>query len=404
MVGIIGSGISGISMSRLLFERGLSSVVFEKSKKKGGLISCDFPDGVTYHKVGGHVFNSKNKEVIKWFFSHFNQNEEFVSAQRNSKIFLDQKIIGYPIESHLYELDERTLKSIVIEWLRNEKIDKSNFYSFLKSSFGKTLFELYFEPYNKKIWQTDLNNISLDWLEGKLPMLDKSDMLSNSILRSEDTTMAHSTFYYPKKGGSQFIIDRLSSGLNVKTSKEVENIKKVKGKWKVEDQLFDSIVYTGDVTKIPALFPELDFSGIDFSSFRSHGTTTVLCEVDPNDFSWIYLPDPNVRAHRIINTGNFSDSNNGRYLSTATLEFSEKLSKKDITTEINKIPFTKKMIEFHHTKKTYVIQSTNTRATIKKIKKVLEVENVYLLGRFAEWEYYNMDNAIESAMQLSKRL
>lgn len=404
MIAIIGAGISGISLSRILLEKGVNSVVFEKSAKKGGLISCDFPRGVTYHKVGGHVFNSKNKEVFDWFFTHFDKDKEFVKANRNAKIFLNDKTIGYPIESHLYQLDEETLRAVLEDWMLNEKVDNSNFHSFLKSSFGETLFELYFKPYNQKIWQTNLKNISLDWLEGKLPMLNKSEMLVNSVLRSEDISMAHSTFYYPREGGSQFIIERLASGLQVKLNCNINRIMRSRNNWIVEGQKFDSIVFTGDVTKVPKIFPEIDFSTVDFNSFKWHGTTTVLCEVELNDYSWIYLPEDSLRAHRIINTGNFSATNNGGFKLTATLEFSENLSIKEIKEEIDKMPQIKRIIDFHHTEKTYVIQTDSTRDSINRIKTILQDHNVFLLGRFAEWEYYNMDNAIESAMNLSKKL
>lgn len=41
---------------------------------------------------------------------------------------------------------------------------------------------------------------------------------------------------------------------------------------------------------------------------------------------------------------------------------------------------------------------------INTLKKNLQKENLYLLGRFAEWEYYNMDVAIGAALDLKKIL
>ena len=37
---------------------------------------------------------------------------------------------------------------------------------------------------------------------------------------------------------------------------------------------------------------------------------------------------------------------------------------------------------------------------IKELKNILEPLGFYLLGRFAEWEYYNMDVAIGASMDL----
>ena len=34
----------------------------------------------------------------------------------------------------------------------------------------------------------------------------------------------------------------------------------------------------------------------------------------------------------------------------------------------------------------------------------LEKQNIYLVWRFAEWEYYNMDKSIESAMRTAEKI
>ena len=38
------------------------------------------------------------------------------------------------------------------------------------------------------------------------------------------------------------------------------------------------------------------------------------------------------------------------------------------------------------------------------LKEKLQSDNFYLCGRFAEWEYYNMDAAMGAAIDLSKKL
>jgi len=38
------------------------------------------------------------------------------------------------------------------------------------------------------------------------------------------------------------------------------------------------------------------------------------------------------------------------------------------------------------------------------LKNDLEKYNIFLLGRFAEWGYYNMDKCIENAMALASKI
>jgi protoporphyrinogen oxidase len=404
MVGIIGGGISGVSAGKLLKEKKIRSVIYESSNQKGGLISCKISNGVLFHTTGGHVFNTKNEKVKKWFFSHFEIDNHFLKATRNAKILLDNKLINYPIENNINQLSQETGLKIIEELLKNNKINKSSFASYLETTFGTTLFKLYFEPYNKKIWQYDLNKMSLDWLEGKLPMPNKTDIIFKNLYKINETEMTHSTFFYPKKGGSQFIIDKIGKGLDIRLNERVKLIELKDGKWNINNDSYEKIIYTGNITELPNILKGIDISDFDFSDFKSHGTTTVLCEVETNDLSWLYLPEKKIKGHRVIMTGNFSENNNGKYKCTATVEFSRKISKERIYEECKKLKIVKNILDYNFTRNSYVIQNSKTRTKVKRLKEILHSNNFFLLGRFAEWEYYNMDNAINSAMKLANTL
>src|SRR5215210_3521201 len=113
---VIGAGISGLSIAKMLSEK-YDVEVLEKSEKIGGLVKCDRINGNLFHRVGGHVFNSKNKNVLDWFWNHFDRDKEFLQARRNAKILMNDKLIGYPIENFLYQLPEDQIRTIVSELL-----------------------------------------------------------------------------------------------------------------------------------------------------------------------------------------------------------------------------------------------------------------------------------------------
>jgi UDP-galactopyranose mutase len=114
------------------------------------------------------------------------------------------------------------------------------------------------------------------------------------------------------------------------------------------------------------------------------------------------MPDKNHDSHRIICTGNFSETNNAEGKMTATIEFTDNVGKTEILENLKMIPLHPKYIEHRFTKYTYPIQNNSTREMIMDLKECLKLKGLYLLGRFAEWEYYNMDAAVGAGIDLSK--
>ena len=405
---VIGTGISGLSVANMLRQEH-DVTLYEKEKQIGGLIKCTREEGNLFHRVGGHVFNSKNERVLDWFWSFFNK-DEFVATTRKAQIFIYDKYLGYPIENNLYKLPKNIVSKIISELLEEQtNTSYKDFEAFLKGTFGKTLYELYFKPYNEKIWNTDLSDIPLDWLEGKLPMPDIKEIILSNIFKEEETKMVHSSFYYPKSNGSQFIVDRLSEALKIITDTAITKIKKVTEGWEVNDMFYDCVIYTGDIRELSKLIKHPNTNLNDkldkTTSFKSNGTSNVLCYTnDDRKLSWLYFPEKSFIPHRIIYTGNFSKTNNSGQRKTCVVEFSGIREQKDMLAELKKMPGDLEPIAFNKERNSYVINTIDTRATVKSLKNELKDDKLFLLGRFAEWEYYNMDKCIEAAFELVEDL
>jgi UDP-galactopyranose mutase len=117
------------------------------------------------------------------------------------------------------------------------------------------------------------------------------------------------------------------------------------------------------------------------------------------------LPESRYKAHRIIYTGNFSETNNTTgSRSTCVVEFSGKQAEHDMLEELKTLPGNLTPLAFNYEPNSYIIHDKQTREKISNLKTSLEKHCIFLLGRFAEWEYYNMDKCIESAMELDKRI
>lgn len=404
---IIGGGISGLSIAHLL-KVDSEVVVFESDSRPGGLIKCDVIEGNLFHRTGGHVFNTKREDVKNWFWSFFDKDNQFTKAVRNSSVFMPNgKEIPYPIENHAYLLDKETGAAVVkdiVSMAKDDGKEPANFEEFLQSRFGATLYNLYFKPYNEKVWRRDLTKVPLSWLEGKLPMPTVEEIIYNNMFHVEEKTFVHSSFFYPREGGSQFIVDILARGLIIRYNQRIEKLSKtIEGVISINGEQFDRVVFCGNVKQLPSLLADtVDISGYvaEIDQLEYHGTTAVFCEIDKNPYSWIYMPSRDHESHRIICTGNFSPANNANGKMTGTIEFTDYISEETIRDNLTRVPLKPKYITHHYEKYTYPIQNKDTRQMVQALKDTLAKNNIYLSGRFAEWEYANMDVCIGRAMDL----
>ena len=235
------------------------------------------------------------------------------------------------------------------------------------------------------------------------------EMIFNNINHVKEKEFVHSSFWYEKEGGSQYVANRLTQDVSINYSVNVNNVSfdSKAGKWNIGAEIFDKVIFCGNIKDMLLMIKGVEVSGFakDIEELEYHGTTTVFCEIDANPYSWIYLPSKKYHCHRIICTGNFSKTNNGgdlpKHRITATIEFTDDISEENIKEELKRVPFHPEYITHVFHKYTYPIQDANTRSMILDLKQYLSVYNIYFTGRFADWEYYNMDACMAAAMKLS---
>ena len=408
---VIGAGVSGLATAHLLKDR-FDVTVYEREDAPGGLIRCTTIEGSLFHTCGGHVFNTKHVDVLEWVRKFVNFDKEYIKADRNSSIIFENGLhVPYPIENHVYYFEKDLQQRCIKDFLQIASLGEqtyTNFEDFLRTRFGETLYGLYFSPYNEKVWRSPLSKIPLSWLADKLPMPTIEEILYNNMNHVEEKNFVHSTFWYPCKNGSQFFADKLAEGLNIKYNSSIDEILYYKetNLWKIKDAVYDCIVFCGNIKELPTILSghDIDAYSHEIESLQYHGTTTVFCEIDENPYSWLYMPSRKYESHRIICTGNFSPNNNAQGEMTATIEFTDKIDKDQIEKNLKLMPYHPRYITHQYNQYTYPIQSRDTADMIKSLKTRLSNNGFYITGRFADWEYYNMDVAIKAAMNTCESL
>ena len=138
--------------------------------------------------------------------------------------------------------------------------------------------------------------------------------------------------------------------------------------------------------------------------FNSIKTVLFSCPRD-NEYSWVYLPDSTTKPHRIVYQGNFATGNTPcPDKSSLTVEVIGDCPVDRIVNDIKGKVLFDNYIDENFTKYAYVIYDVRRARNMNIIRRYFNDTGIELLGRFAEWEYYNMDICVERAFALYNRL
>ena len=238
-VGILGAGITGLSVARFLQDT-YEVEILEKNSVCGGIARTRDVNGIAYHTVGGHCFNSKYPEIMDFVFNQVLPRTEWNEIQRLSKIQIAGGEFMYPIEfstKEIYHHNPELALQITSDFLSTtDNGQYSHLAEWFTKKFGKTLADLYFIPYNTKIWHMNPYEMDPQWVQDKLPIPDKKSFFE-ALIATKTDNMPHARFYYPKSNNQNTFIEALAQGINIKYNEEIHAIKyqPVTKKWIVND-------------------------------------------------------------------------------------------------------------------------------------------------------------------------
>ncbi len=407
-IGIIGAGISGMSIARLLKDD-FEVEVLEKFNNVGGIARTKDVGGKPYHINGGHCFNSKFDDVLDFVFNTVLDKDKWNYLPRKAEILFKNNWVTYPIEFSIKEIDsfDTSLAFQITKEMFNASYEKGkNLEEWFINHFGLTLAKEYFIPYNTKIWGIAPKNMDNVWIEDekqmKLPVPTKESFYKSLVGKITDK-MSHAAFYYPKTNNQNTFIEAIGEGVDILTNYDVKDITKENNQWIVNgEKKYDILINTSPLDLIPQILKNIPIKALScFNKLKYNKVTNIFWETDGSlDITWGYIPDPSIGFHRISNTGSIAQPK-GNFCTTEAIG---EIPYDRLVEEGQKIPFLKKPLDYNVTEHAYVFFDLNyTKAKTGAIS-YLDSLGIYSHGRFGEWEYYNMDVCIKRSIDLAKNI
>ncbi len=414
-VAIVGAGLAGLSAAHHLPDN-VGKDIFEKETTSGGLCRSMQVKGHTFDIGGSHVIFTKDEYVNNLIQTMLKGN--LIKHKRGAFVFMNNIYVEYPFEVNLRSLPKNVIDECIsgVEELTDVNEDEiKNFEEWIYATFGKGISKYYMIPYNLKIWDYDLKKMNCDWIKGRVPRPDIEEMRKGSETELKKEYGPNAYFHFPAKGGTQSLVDAFAKDKEIKFNTAVTGISKndsglvLKASTGLEntyDTVFSSMPLP-EIIKIIDNVPEeikiasdkLIYNSIIVSAIK---TTTA----PPEGKHWVYFPDPNICFTRIGFLSNYSPhvspENEYLVLVEKTFNKTKTIDSKDQAEKALEDLIKLGIIEnggVLHTdqfKYAYVVYDLEHDKNKNIVVDYLKSLGIIPIGRFAEWEYFNMDKTILS--------
>lgn len=425
---IVGAGVAGLTIGYQLSRRGHRVTLIERNDVVGGL-GRTFHYGDFHFDVGPHRFHTENPRVAAFIREIL--LEEAIEIPRKSGARMFGKYHEWPLRpSILAAMPVKLMVTGARDLLFKEQLPGESFEADVVNKYGRTLYEIFFEPYTRKFLFHSPAELHRDWARAGVnrAVIDKraqADSLWNLLKTTLMPKPVETMFLYPPHGVGRFS-DRLAehiraAGGRLVLGEEVSSVethgRRIIGVTAGSEHIpADNIVWTAPLTSLNAL---LGLRGIDLEYLSTIFFNFQIGRPPRHDYQWTYFGGDEVFS-RVTAPEAFLPSTvpagksglcvevtcrrgDGRWqapesLTQAVVDDLVRTqmigSASDIeATHIERVPFT------------YPIYKLNYMQELtRNLRELGQYSNLLLAGRCGRFWYNNMDHSIGQGLTMADKI
>jgi protoporphyrinogen oxidase len=404
--------------------------VLEARSEPGGTAGSLCVDGYTFDH-GPHIMFSRDKDILAFMVASLGENVH--RCRRNNRIAYAECLVRYPFENDLAALPREEAFECVRDYFinpwRERYAEPADLREWFLHHFGQAMCEKYFFPYNEKVWNVPVAELSMSWAD-RIPQPPPEDVLKAAIGIPTEGYLHQLFYHYPLRGGYQAISEAWAERVRPRFGFQVRRISlPADGGVLVSNgadvRHYDRIISTMPLRRLLAVadFPIPDQVRAAVDALLVNPMIVVSLGIGGDDvkqMTAVYFPDAGFKVNRISFPATFSPHNApmGCYSIQAeitcraedpTWAWSDRQTIDHVVDGLLQagIVDDERAIVLSHVQRVehaYVVYRRDYEQHARTVREWFPQQGIDLCGRFSYFEYVNVDGAVSRAMDVAGRL
>lgn len=362
---IVGAGLFGAVFARQAADAGKKVLVIDKRPNIAGNVYTEDIEGIHVHKYGAHIFHTNNREVWEYVirFATFNRFTNSPVANYKGEIYslpfnmyTFNKMWGVVTPEEAASKIEEQKKEIVSE--------PKNLEEQAISLVGRDIYEKLIKGYTEKQWGRDCKELP-SFIIKRLP-----------VRLTYDNNYFNALYQGIPMGGYTKMVSNMLEGIEVKLG--IDYFDK-----KAEyDEMAYKIVYTGAIDR----YFDYKFGALEYRSVRFENEILDIPSFQGNaavNYTDKETPWTRIIEHKWFEFGKDDDGN----------DIPKTVISREYSSEwkLGDEPY-------------YPVNDEKNSTLYAKYKQLANAEEKVIFGgRLGEYKYYDMDQVIAIALEMSKK-
>ncbi len=431
MILIVGAGLAGLSAAYHL--NGLPFRVFEKEAEVGGLCRSYQTHGFTFDMTG-HLLHFRRAE-IKALVERLLEGR-LAQHNRRSYIYSHGTYTEYPFQVNTHGLPPEVVRECLLGFIAtltappaSKPACERSFKEWILDNLGEGMARHFMVPFNEKLWQVPLEELTSDWVSWLVPKPELTDVVNGALGIKDKAFGYNPSFLYPASGGIQVLPQAFVPGVGP-LDLETELVEIDTGRQRavfhqkgighrVEE--YESLVSTIPIPELVRRCVDLPVhmqeaaAGLRWVSVYNINLGVARERIC--DKHWIYFPEHEYPFYRAGFPMNFSPSLGRDGCSSLYVEVSHRPTERKTPDELLGMvrcgleragifgPREELVVtDVKDIYYAYVLFDRHRAKAVPMLLQELEQRGIYSIGRYGRWEHTSMEDAIAQGKQLAERL